>query len=67
MASRPIRIAGASGSASDRRQAIAAFASAYPSDPVDVIVGDWMSETHANLLGEHLTTCSILTLFFRRS
>ncbi|KAG9792222.1 DUF1446-domain-containing protein, partial [Aureobasidium melanogenum] len=46
MASRPIRIAGASGSASDRRHAMAAFAKAYPSDPVDVIISDYMSEVN---------------------
>ncbi|CAI7594284.1 unnamed protein product [Penicillium bialowiezense] len=42
--SRPIRIAGASGSASDRRQAIADFARHYPTDPIDVIIADFMSE-----------------------
>ncbi|KAF7717767.1 Uncharacterized protein PECH_007363 [Penicillium ucsense] len=41
---RPIRIAGASGSASDRRHAIAEFARRYPTDPVDVITADFMSE-----------------------
>ncbi|KAJ5772535.1 hypothetical protein N7520_003064 [Penicillium odoratum] len=41
---RPIRIAGASGSASDRRHAIAEFARQYPTDPVDVIIADFMSE-----------------------
>ena len=44
MTRRPIRIAGASGSASDRRHAMAAFAKAYPQDPVDVIISDYMSE-----------------------
>lgn len=44
--SRPIRIAGASGSASDRRHAMAAFAKAYPQDPVDVIISDYMSEAN---------------------
>ena len=43
---RPIRIAGASGSASDRRHAMATFAKAYPTDPVDVIVSDYMSEAN---------------------
>ncbi|KAJ5690857.1 hypothetical protein N7462_005249 [Penicillium macrosclerotiorum] len=38
---RPIR---ASGSASDRRHAIAEFAHHYPTDPVDVIIADFMSE-----------------------
>ncbi|KAK5555127.1 hypothetical protein LTR46_006757 [Exophiala xenobiotica] len=46
MTSRPIRIAGASGSVSDRRHAIAAFAKAYPTDPVDVIICDFMSEVN---------------------
>ncbi|KAJ5097885.1 hypothetical protein N7532_004886 [Penicillium argentinense] len=41
---RPIRIAGASGSASDRRHAIAEFACHHPTDPVDVIIADFMSE-----------------------
>ncbi|KAJ5714546.1 uncharacterized protein N7483_011727 [Penicillium malachiteum] len=41
---RPIRIAGASGSASDRRHAIAEFARHYETDPVDVIIADFMSE-----------------------
>ena len=44
--SRPVRIAGASGSASDRRHAMAAFAKAYPQDPVDVIISDYMSEAN---------------------
>lgn len=38
--------AGASGSASDRRHALAAFAREYPSDPVDVIISDYMSEAN---------------------
>ncbi|KAL4891508.1 DUF1446-domain-containing protein [Aspergillus ambiguus] len=46
MSSRPIRIAGASGSASDRRHAIAEFARNYPQDPVDVIIADFMSEAN---------------------
>ncbi|CAG8070745.1 unnamed protein product [Penicillium salamii] len=41
---RPIRIAGASGSASDRRQAMAEFARNHPTDPIDVIIADFMSE-----------------------
>ncbi|EXJ92318.1 hypothetical protein A1O3_00868 [Capronia epimyces CBS 606.96] len=55
MASRPIRIAGrslllcASGSVSDRRHALAAFARAYPSDPVDVIISDYMSEVNMTI------------------
>ncbi|KAL3469629.1 hypothetical protein BJX99DRAFT_268073 [Aspergillus californicus] len=44
--SRPIRIAGASGSASDRRHAIAEFARNHPQDPVDVIIADFMSEAN---------------------
>ncbi len=44
MSSRAIRIAGASGSASDRRYAMASFAAAHPSDPIDVIISDYMSE-----------------------
>ncbi|KIW06985.1 uncharacterized protein PV09_02643 [Verruconis gallopava] len=44
MPSRPIRIAGASGSASDRRHAILSLACNYPNDPIDLIIGDWMSE-----------------------
>lgn len=35
---------GASGSASDRRHAIAEFARYYTTDPVDVIIADFMSE-----------------------
>jgi Acyclic terpene utilisation family protein AtuA len=37
---------GASGSATDRRKAMAMFAHNYPNDPVDVIIGDWMSEAN---------------------
>ncbi|KAE9994090.1 hypothetical protein EG327_001488 [Venturia inaequalis] len=48
---RPIRIAGCSGSASDRRHAMLSFASNYPNDPVDVIVGDWMSEANMTSRG----------------
>jgi hypothetical protein len=43
---RPVRIAGCSGSASDRRHAMHSLASNYLQDPVDVIVGDWMSEAN---------------------
>ncbi len=49
MSSRTIRIAGASGSASDRRHAMAAFAHAYPSDPVGVIISDYMSEVNMTI------------------
>ncbi|KAI2083754.1 hypothetical protein LOZ36_005452 [Ophidiomyces ophidiicola] len=38
------RFIGASGSASDRRHAMAEFARNYPQDPVDVIISDYMSE-----------------------
>ncbi|KAK5085568.1 hypothetical protein LTR05_004854 [Lithohypha guttulata] len=51
MASRPIRIAGSSGSASDRRHAMAAFAQAYNDDPVDVIIADYMSEGNMAVTG----------------
>ncbi|KAF3490795.1 DUF1446 domain-containing protein [Arthroderma uncinatum] len=44
MATRPIRIAGASGAASDRRHALADFARNHPRDPIDVVVQDYMSE-----------------------
>ncbi|KXT12885.1 hypothetical protein AC579_5398 [Pseudocercospora musae] len=46
---RPIRIAGASGSASDRRHAMAQLAANYPADAIDVIIGDWMSEANMSL------------------
>ncbi|KAJ5297333.1 hypothetical protein N7508_007582 [Penicillium antarcticum] len=41
---RSIRVAGASGSTSDRRKAIADFARHHPTDPIDVIIADFMSE-----------------------
>jgi hypothetical protein len=41
---RPIRIAGCSGAVTDRRAAMAQLAHNHPNDPVDVIIGDWMSE-----------------------
>ncbi len=41
---RPIRIAGCSGAATDRRLAMAELAANAPNDPIDVIIGDWMSE-----------------------
>jgi hypothetical protein len=41
---------GASGAASDRRTGFAQFASAYPDDPVDVIIGDFMSEANMTSL-----------------
>ncbi|KAL4886690.1 hypothetical protein BJY04DRAFT_228481 [Aspergillus karnatakaensis] len=40
---------GASGSASDRRHAIAEFARNYPQDPVDVIIADFMSEANMSV------------------
>ncbi|RMY82632.1 hypothetical protein D0862_11947 [Hortaea werneckii] len=43
---RPIRIAGCSGAATDRRHAMAMLAANCPNDPIDVIVGDWMSEAN---------------------
>lgn len=48
---RPIRIAGCSGSTSDRRHAMLSFASNYPTDPVDIIIGDWMSEANMTSRG----------------
>ncbi|KAF2014672.1 DUF1446-domain-containing protein [Aaosphaeria arxii CBS 175.79] len=41
---RPIRIAGCSGSTTDRRDAMRLLASNYENDPIDVFAGDWMSE-----------------------
>ncbi|KAF2279596.1 DUF1446-domain-containing protein [Westerdykella ornata] len=41
---RPIRIAGVSGSTTDRRNAMALLAANYENDPIDVFTGDWMSE-----------------------
>ncbi|TKA65718.1 hypothetical protein B0A49_10219 [Cryomyces minteri] len=43
---RPIRIAGCSGAATDRRDAMRALAANCPNDPIDVIIGDWMSEAN---------------------
>ncbi|KAF2668097.1 DUF1446 domain-containing protein [Microthyrium microscopicum] len=43
---RPIRIASCSGSASDRRHGMYSLASNYQNDPVEVIMGDWMSEAN---------------------
>jgi hypothetical protein len=39
-----IRTTGCSGSTTDRRNAMALLASNYENDPIDVLVGDWMSE-----------------------
>lgn len=40
---------GASGSASDRRHAMASFARSFPTDPVDVIISDYMSEVNMTI------------------
>lgn len=37
---------GCSGSTTDRRNAMALLASNYENDPIDVLVGDWMSEAN---------------------
>lgn len=37
---------GCSGSTTDRRSAMALLASNYENDPIDVLVGDWMSEAN---------------------
>ncbi|KAJ7122028.1 DUF1446 domain protein [Mycena crocata] len=47
---RAIRIGGASGAASDRRTGFAQVASACTDDPVDVIIGDFMSEANMTTL-----------------
>ena len=39
-------VAGCSGAATDRRHAMAMLAANHPNDPVDVIMGDWMSEAN---------------------
>lgn len=41
---------GASGSVSDRRHAVALFAANCADDPVDVIIGDWMSEGNMSMI-----------------
>ncbi|GME52904.1 hypothetical protein BKCO1_6000222 [Neofusicoccum parvum] len=48
---RPVRIGGCSGSTADRRDAIRAFAANCTSDPIDVIIGDWMSEANMTSRG----------------
>ncbi|KAG8627693.1 hypothetical protein KVT40_003566 [Elsinoe batatas] len=48
---RPIRIAGCSGSASDRRHALATFAAYHPDDPIDIITGDFLSEANMTARG----------------
>ena len=54
-----LTLSGVSGSVSDRR-AMATFAKNYPNDPVDVIIGDFMSEanmsTHFHISVYHLLT-----------
>ncbi|KAJ6594567.1 DUF1446 domain-containing protein [Mycena capillaripes] len=47
---RAVRIGGASGAASDRRLGFAQLASAHPDDPVDVLIGDFMSEGNMTTL-----------------
>ncbi|KAK4992553.1 hypothetical protein LTR50_001096 [Elasticomyces elasticus] len=44
MAKHPIRIAGCSGAATDRRDAMRALAANCAQDHIDVMIGDWMSE-----------------------
>jgi hypothetical protein len=41
---------GASGAASDRRVGFSQLAAAYPDDPVDVLIGDFMSEGNMTTL-----------------
>ncbi|KAF2166119.1 hypothetical protein M409DRAFT_23847 [Zasmidium cellare ATCC 36951] len=48
---RPVRIAGASGSVSDRRHAVSMFAANCGDDRVDCIIGDWMSEANMTARG----------------
>ncbi|EON61256.1 hypothetical protein W97_00469 [Coniosporium apollinis CBS 100218] len=43
---RPVRIAGCSGSTTDRRDAMRILAANHANDPIDVIIGDWMSEAN---------------------
>jgi hypothetical protein len=43
---------GASGSTSDRRHVFKTFAENFPTDPVDVIIGDWMPEANMIVLAE---------------
>ncbi|KAJ6493830.1 DUF1446 domain protein [Mycena vulgaris] len=47
---RSIRIGGASGAASDRRLGFSQLVSAHPDDPVDVLIGDFMSEGNMTTL-----------------
>ena len=56
-----LTLSGVSGSVSDRRRAMATFAKNYPNDPVDVIIGDFMSE--ANMSTQfHTSVYHLLTL-----
>ncbi|OQO09366.1 hypothetical protein B0A48_04764 [Cryoendolithus antarcticus] len=48
---RPIRIAGVSGAATDRRQAMAQMAANHLDDPIDVMIGDWLSEANMTSRG----------------
>ena len=41
-----LTVLGASGAVSDRRDAFRELSQNYPNDPVDVIIGDWMSEAN---------------------
>jgi hypothetical protein len=45
-----LTLPGCSGAATDRRHAMAMLAANHPNDPVDVIMGDWMSEAVRDLL-----------------
>lgn len=53
---RAIRIAGVSGAATDRRHAMAILAAYHPHDPIDVIIGDWMSEFNMTTRGASITS-----------
>lgn len=55
---RSIRIGGCSGSSADRRDAMRLFAANHQNDPVDVIVGDWMSEANMTTKGSIKTADS---------
>ncbi|KAJ7162255.1 hypothetical protein C8R46DRAFT_1104005 [Mycena filopes] len=47
---RAVRIGGASGATSDRRLGFSQLVSAHPDDPVDVLIGDFMSEANMTTL-----------------
>jgi hypothetical protein len=59
-----MRQTGCSGSTTDRRNAMTLLASNYESDPIDVLVGDWMSE--GNMTGRANAkangTCALVKL-----